>query len=472
MTLRALGTVLRAAWRRPSGLEALALGGALVGLTVASVSQGRPLGANAHVLLSLLLTLVGQHLVQGVTRQNHPHLARLMPNQRRALLAAVRVIGLVTLLATLAVWQLLAPDERPVMLFVAPLVLWLSACLNMGRSGSALVLPALSVGALVLAREAGWPKTDALWAGAALGAAFLLLVMPLLMRRGDAGHAAHWRRQRSTEAVLAVSLEGGKLGALQGQGWLSRLMRWWLWPTRRLLRGAVAPVRSADEALRRALWVVNPSLHLAQQGWMLLIVGLPVIAAGVLPTVWRSTGQDAGAAWGQGLIVGLTMWFFALNLGGSLTEHWSTRGEQALLRLLPGLPQGPALQRGWARVLRRHAWGGWALHAGLALAGAVAWQPSAWPQAVAAVLLSAPTAWLLPQVRWPQQVAPRSSWMNWATACAGASALVATTPWTGLPVLGALTPMVWIGAALLAWRWRRRPPATPWPVGHAGAHGA
>jgi hypothetical protein len=280
---------------------------------------------------------------------------------------------------------------------------------------------------------------------------------------------AQWHRQRNTEAVFAVSLEGGKLGALQGQGWLARLMVWWLWPTRRLLNAATAAVQGPDDALRRAQWVVNPSVSVAQQIWMLLSVALPVGAAGVLPMVWRGPGPAWNAALGQGMIVGLAMWFFVLTVGASITEHWSTRGEQALLRLLPGMPQGHALRQGWARVLRRHTLVGWAVHAALALAAAVAWQPAAWPHALAAVLLLAPAAWLLPLRRWQHEGAPRSSWMNWASAWALLSGLVAASPLAGGPALWPLTLLVWAGAAVLTWRWTRPPHATPWPTGHAGA---
>lgn len=468
MSLLALGTVLRAAWRRPSSVEAMAVGGGLIGLTVAVVARDKPLVLNTYIVLTVALVAVAQHVVQGLLRQNHPHLARLMPGHHAALRQAFRGLLALALVATAGLWAALVPGERPVMLFVAPIVLWLSACLAMGRAAYALLLPVLSIGLLVAALELGLPKTEAIWVGIAASSALTLGLLPRLMRRGDAAHAAHWRRQRSTEALLAMSMEGGKAGALQGQGWLARLMVWWLWPTRRLVARAQTPVQGPQDALRRAQWVVNPGLHVVQQLWMLITVGLPITLLAVLPALLRSASDSAGLVLGQALFIGLPLWLLVLNLGASLTEHWSTRGEQALLRLTPGMPQGERLRQGWRRQLQVHAMAGWALHAAVALGAALWWQPAAWPHALGAVLLLAPLAYLVSRFPWGHQVAPRGVWMNWATLVAALGALVAAGPLAGGPTLWPLAPLAWLGAALLAWRWHRAARSVPWPAGHAG----
>lgn len=467
MNLAAIATVLRAAWRRPAWLELLAVGGAVVGMAVSTLARQEPLTVNSMVVGSLVLAILAMHLAQGVVRQNHPHLARLMPGQRSALQAALVAVLLLGWGGSALLWWTLTPNARPAMLFVVPIVMWISACLGMSRGLAALLLPALSAGALVAALESGLPKTEALWVAIGVSLPVMVLVLPLLLRRGDATHAAQWRRARNAEALMDITLQGGKLGALQGQSWLARLLGWWLWPTRRLVQEARHPVQSGAEALRRALWVTTPGLHIGQQGWMLVSIGSFVTAIAVLPAVLGASRHAAGPAVALGLGVGLMMWFYLLIVGGSLAEHWSTRGEQALMRLTPHTPQGQALCHGWAAVLRRHSWAGWLLHSGVALAFVAALQPAAWPHALAAVLVAAPAAWLLPLHRWANQRAPRGSWMGLVTLWAGACVAVVTVPLIGGPTLWALPAAAWALAALVAWRQRRHAAVTPWPAGHA-----
>lgn len=468
MSLRAVATVLRAAWRRPAWIELLAVGGAMVGLTVATLSRNQTPTLNAVVLGSLLLMVLAMHLAKGVVRQNHPHLARLMPGHRASLQHALRAVLLLGAGGSAALWLGLAPNERPVMLWVVPIVLWIGACIGMGRHRAALLLPVLSVAALVLARESGLPKATALWVAIGVAVPVMVLLLPLLLRRGDAAHAEHWRRLRNTEALMNITLQGGKLGALQGQSWIARLLGWWLWPTQRLVNGTREPVRGGTDALRRAMWVVNPGLHLAQQVWMLLSVGSVVALTAVLPAVLGASRHANGPAIAQGIGLGVAMWFYLLTVGGSLTEHWSTRGEQALLRLAPNVPQGPALQRGWAAVLRRHAVGGWLMHSALAWALCAALAPAALPHALAATLVVAPAAWLLPCKAWARQQPPHGSWMGLVTLWTGASAAVLVVPLMGGPTLWAVPAAAWALAAGLVLAARRRPTPTPWPAGHAG----
>ncbi len=468
MTLRATATVLRAAWRRPAWVELLAVAGALVGLTVATLSRNQAPTFQAGVVGSLIVLVLAMHLVQGVVRQNHPHLARLMPGHRASLQSALRAILLAGVGASAALWVGLVPAERPVMLFLLPLVLWIIVCIGMGRQVLSMLLPVLGVGALLAAREVGLAKTTALWVAIGVSDALMVLVLPLLLRRGDAAHAEHWRRLRNTEAVMNTSLEGGKLGAYQGNSLMARLLGWWLWPTRRLMNDARDPVRSGDDALRRAMWVVNPGLHLLQQVWMLLSVGGVVAAGAVLPAVLGASRHAAGPAIAQGIGLGVMMWFYLLTVGGSLAEHWSTRSEQALLRLTPQVPQGPALQRGWGQVLRRHAVGGWLLHSALAWALCAALAPAAWPHALAATLVVAPAAWLLPRKAWARQQPPRGSWMALVTLWTALSVAVLLVPLLGGPTLWAVPVAAWALAAALVLAARRHPTLTPWPAGHAG----
>ena len=473
MSRRPLTTVLRAAWRQPRTSEQLGLAGGVVGFAVASIGGDRGWLMNAQTVASLAVVLLAIHLLQGVLRQNHPHLARLMPGHRATLQWAVCSLLLATAAALLGLGLALTPEQRPVLALVAPVVLWLCGCAGLSRWKALPLLPLVTIGAFWLSTTTGQSKDAAFWASLAATWGVMLLALPALLRRGDSAHAAQWRALRSTDAIYSAALDGSKHGAGQlGQGGLARLVVWWFWPIRRRLDSARQPVQGPREALRRAQWVLVPSLHPAQQGLMLIAVGAPVLLLSVTPLLKASLPGNTGLGVITGLVMGTLMWMLLLVLCSGLTEHWRTRGEQALLRLAPHTPQGEALRRGWAATLRRQALAGWVLHGGIGLGLCVWIAPAAWPHALAAVALTAPAVWLLPWVRWAHLAPPTGAWVGWSSAVSVVAAAVVGVPAAGGPALWPLVPVAWVAGAIVAWRWTRPPQPyghrSPWPAGHAG----
>ncbi|MFO0124478.1 MAG: hypothetical protein ACK520_18710 [Inhella sp.] len=473
MSRRPLTTVLRAAWRQPRTSEQLGLAGGVVGFAMASIGGDRGWLMNAQTVASLAVVLLAIHLLQGVLRQNHPHLARLMPGHRATLQWAVRSVLLLTAAALLGLGLAPTPEQRPVLALVAPVVLWLGGCWGLSRWMALPLLPLVTIGTFWLNTTTGQSKDFTFWASLACTWGVMLLALPALLRRGDSAHAAQWRALRSTDAIYGAALDGSKRGAGQlGQGWVARFVVWWFWPLRRRLDSARLPVRGAREALRRAQWVLVPSLHPTQQGLMLLTVGTPVLLMSLLPMLMKGLSQGLSLGVMTALAMGTITWLLLLTLCSGLTEHWRTRGEQALLRLAPHTPQGEALRLGWAATLRRHAVAGWVLHGGIGL-GLCAWiAPAAWPHALAAVALVAPAVCLLPGVHWAHQAPPTGAWVGWSTAGSFLAAAVVGVPAAGGPALWPLVPLAWVTGGFVAWRWSRPPQPgghrSPWPAGHAG----
>ena len=205
------------------------------------------------------------------------------------------------------------------MLLVVPIVMWISACLGMSRGLAALLLPAMSAGALVAALESGLPKTEALWVAIGVSLPVMVLVLPLLLRRGDATHAAQWRRARNAEALMDITLQGGKLGACKARaGWRGC----WAGGVAHPPAGARSATPGAERGRGIAPCAVghHPGLHIGQQGWMLVSIGSFVTAIAVLPAVLGASRHAAGPAVALGLGVGLMMWFYLLIVGGSLAD--------------------------------------------------------------------------------------------------------------------------------------------------------
>jgi hypothetical protein len=224
-------------------------------------------------------------------------------------------------------------------------------------------------------------------------------------------------------------------------------------------------VRQGREALVRAALIVNPSSHPGQQGWVLLGMGLPValgLGLGV-PAPWNGVAVQAWIAW---------LW--TLTLGSVATEHWMSRGEQRLLRLLPHMPTRRTLGRAWAEQLTAQLSAGTLLHAACAGLAAVWLAPPDQAQAAlrdVALVWGVALCWAFWVARapWATQRAPRSRWLLWATA--GALLIGAAGQATVLGAPAALTAALLFAAALLAlglWAARPAPGTTaPWPAGHA-----
>jgi hypothetical protein len=197
--------------------------------------------------------------------------------------------------------------------------------------------------------------------------------------------------------------------------------------------------------------------HLAGVGVALVLVGLGSIALLMVllpPDVGVQTILQNGQV---GIVIGLTT--AGLSIVFTLPKSlWVSRREQALLVLLPGMPQGRALNRAVAALQLRHAGIAW-------LATAVFTTALAW-LAGSALALCVPVAALPIGVWWlmraPAHVGPPSAWKDvapvFAYIAAGLLLMVGVRqqPWDSFEAVAALAAAAVVLSLLLgAWRWRR-----------------
>ncbi|MBB2483668.1 hypothetical protein H5407_00350 [Mitsuaria sp. WAJ17] len=385
--------LLAAPWRwRLNQTPARLLWGGVLGLGsllgLLAWTKGWPTALFATGLAGAVLLVVGWMLtLSGLRRQNHPHLARLVPGHvQRLRLAVLLLWGLPVLAAgALAAW--LRVDVWTTVLLAAlglslltALVRWPLSIVLVAFAPPALV-PLLQGSALaqglVRAWVAVWQAGPA-WLCLPLLAGLALFQMDL-MGKGD---AAHVRRYEQMLRLLASMQDGAGGFNPRHQGrWGLRMM--WLfsmlnrWYMARLIRHSRPTLRHVLARLELPLY---GSAH-----WTLVVgsmmVVLPLIALGaallllLVPDMippGRSLGQIAWTwplmALGQ-LCMGMMMGTL-FSLGTALQR---SRREQALLVLLPGLPQQPGRLR--ARLLARQAW----LMLGLAVPGLLLLSQAALP---------------------------------------------------------------------------------------------
>lgn len=437
--------------------------------------------AIAVLALTLLVLFWGQQIA-ALWLLDHPHAAHAVPGHQRALRAtAVGLWGALVLLGGLAAG--LATALRggdglhtslhtglaaalavaTALLLVAVATRWWWAWLPLWAAGTLAV-----AGPWQQAVRTPWGWALQIWQGQPLALSVVLLglqalVLGGLFGRGDARHAhgyarrAHWRR------LSAASVAGQKPTLAAYGRWGERLGRPWqhltdAWLARVCRQASARPasvMARADIVLHGVQhWVRQLATLVLVQALLALIVTATLFWAPVDPVAFITHGQI-------GITIGLTSMAMGavISLPGAL---WQSRREQSLLMLLPGMPQGVALNRAVAwRQLRHCLWTWLAL---LPLAAAMVW--AGMGQAVAAFSL-----WVLPMAAWmwrdPARLqAPRpSAGLLPVLLCLLGGALVTwmlrwqpglLLPWVLLVVLGSL--------GLLAWRWRglaRRPQALP-----------
>jgi len=214
--------------------------------------------------------------------------------------------------------------------------------------------------------------------------------------------------------------------------------------------------------MARAEVVLHGPQHWVRQLAALLFVqacvALGITLSAALTRLDAATFVEHGRL---GIAIGVGMMAFTavLNLPGAL---WASRREQALLVLLPGMPQGAALNRALAWRMWRHCAVLWAsLLPALAL---LLWAGHE-PHALAFIGTALPlSAWLWRDYAHMRARSPATVFVPLVLcALVGLLSIVwlsrqpaALWPW----VLGMLT----LTAALLAWRWRalaRLPQALP-----------
>ena len=478
-------------WRRNDGsLWAWQLYGALTVLIFAVPAIGvllwlPPRAAWASIgglALIGLTALWGQQFV-GLQRLDHPHAAHTVPGHARALRSTA--IGLWAALAAL-VGVVVALGAALWLEDAELATVWRSGLAAMLGAGALLLFVAAALrwwwlwvlaGAVPALMGAGlwrfivfdtWHLMQPLWQAQPLGVtlvslAVLGLLLSTLFGRGDAAHATDYQRRERVRRALAAS-PGDPNAGLAAYG------RWGQWlskPGQALadawLRRAVARAHPGrGSVMARAEVVLHGHHHWLRQLFTLLFVqacvGLGLLLAAAFSGVKLGVMLEHGRL-GLAIGVGVMAFGAVLNLPGAL---WASRREQALLVLLPGMPQGAALNRSLAWRQWRHCGVLW-----LALApgvGTVLWAGLA-PHALAFVGMALPlSAWL---------------WRDHARMRAGRP--VATVMALALfPVLGMLSMLLlsrhpaalwpWVmavlgvTAALLAWRWQvlpRLPQALP-----------
>jgi hypothetical protein len=476
-TLQA-GLMLRAPWqwrRNDGSLWALRLHGALAVLAVGTPALALLLWTPARLAWPLvgllgLCSVVGLfiHQFAALLRLDHPHAAHAVPGHRSAVrlaallawLAGVALCAMVTALVATLVWQAnaraglaAALAAATVMLLVAAAYRWWWLWVLIGVLPTSMAIPGWS-GAVV--KAASW--AHGVWQGQPLTVTLLVLVAQGLALVGLFGHgdAAHVRSyaQRERLRLSAAHSRSGKATPLSALG------RWGEWPGRPLQRLSDAWLArlcararpTVASVMARAEVVLYMNQHWVRHLAMVAFVQVLLVACMALVVAWAGVTPATLFKHGQiGISIGLASMALSSLLGvpGAL---WHSRREQALLMLLPGMPQGQALNRTLARRQAQHSLLIWsATLPGFVL---VAWFGAA-PEILAFALVVLPLlAWMWRDASRLQP--PRPALAAWPHAlCLLAGALsMALLRWQPVAWLPWLAVVLGLTAALLRWRWK------------------
>ncbi|MBB5202720.1 hypothetical protein HNQ51_000013 [Inhella inkyongensis] len=302
---------------------------ALGGVPTAGLSGADLMGPALALLAALHLGIVN------LLTQNHPNHARLVPRQafalRRALLSATLTSALLALgVCRMVSGQWLGPASPMLLalILLAPMAqrrLWLM--ILMGAAFPLILDPDYLWRRLQVEGAWSWVVELGL-GGLALGlAALCLRWQSLSIGLGEASHRRRWAEQQGRLAPLRTTKPV--------EGWVSRLMAglssiicWPLaWQRRRLTLGR--PWGSALTRLELTLWA--PSLH----PWLILVWAV------YLMLFILSLDRDHA----QSMMVVMVSMAGLLSQTARLKVLERGRFEQAVLLLLPGVPQGGALTR-------------------------------------------------------------------------------------------------------------------------------
>lgn len=466
-----LNQMLGAHWRQrdreaPWGRRLLGL------LAVLGLVTGLLLSPNGDIRYIVLCTALGALLeaawlvvVGSLLEQNHPHAARFVPEHvKRLREAALLLWALTTLPTALLLWSVLqGVVSLPALLlgcaaaaiFMAWAMrwwtLWLVACFG----------PML-IGLLDLRRRLAplWSALGDLWQAQpwSVTALSLLALGWLLVRvfsdGGEAHRADYARRSRMRQAS-----RDGFAGNRAGLAAFGRPGEWLAAPFEHgasaWLRHTLGRARATEASVMdRAEIVLHGNQHWLRQlmgvAVAFVMVGLGFALAFALVPAGALVNWQSGAF---GMSIGLASAGFnpCFALPGML---WHTRREQALLVLLPGMPQGRRLSRAVAWRQLRHALVAALLCTlGLGLLATKAQDPSLFSFALGA--LPAAAFWLL---RSPASLRAPSAW------AAVLPVLVYMAAAIGIYVLSnrlgvSLALLAGISlaatASFAAWRWRR-----------------
>ena len=388
-------------WGR-RGLLALLLLGLAVSLYLAPGLWATLLATSVVLCLGALWMAIFASLLV----QNHPHAARFVPGHlHRLRAAALGAWALLSLACTVLISSVLPqlPSAAALLLVTAAALAFAAWAIRHWLMWFAMSFgPMLFFGAGLDRRLAPLAKAlQALWLAQPLPVLALSLTMlgwsiARLFGNGDQAHRQSYaRRDRMARAARegGVGVKGMDAAVLGPRAeWLAR-------PFERIyaawLRHVVVTARPSEaSAMQRAEIVLHGRQHWLGQALGTLI-GLAIAALSV-SIAFALVGTDLHENWKRGAY-GMAIGLASMGLNPCFVLRnalWHSRHEQALLRLLPAMPQGRALNRAVARMQLRQSLVAWALTAvGLGLLAGAAGEPALVCLALGALPLS--TLWLL-----------------------------------------------------------------------------
>lgn len=350
------------------------LGSTLLLAGAATVAALLWLPRGAWQMLASLLGVVGLVAVWGVQfsallRLDHPHLARFAVGHGRALRAAALALWLVmvvfvSLVAALALEGLGGALNRMLLaaLGAGALLLYTALALRWWALWF-VVWPPLALVDQPLVLAALRPAASfarGLWHDRPLlGSLLVLLAMAIvlvnLFGRADPAHARAYARRERFRRIAAAGAAGQK-PALSAYGRWGEVLGA---PFQHLADAWLAHLIRRASAQRGSVMARAEVVLLGSQHWLRQLIGLVLVLLIVaLGLVWLALAQRGGLAMALerghvGMSIGLSSAATAtlISLRGAL---WGSRREQALLMLLPGMPQGTALNQALVRQRVRH----------------------------------------------------------------------------------------------------------------------
>jgi hypothetical protein len=427
-------------------------------------------GAAVAGALVFLAVVLGWGLQVGVLlRLDHPHAAHTVPGHATALRLATVVLWLALAggcgaLAALAAgwlegsalnWALLAVAGAATALFLLALAIrwwWLWVPLSLGPA-----LMGVDVWRMGVLGGGRWLHQQ--WQVQPLSLTLALLVvqgllLPMVFGRGDGHHARVYAGRDQLRKLTAAGAAGkqpalaayGRWGEWLGLPWQGLADAW----LARVCRRARATPRSAMDRAEVVLHGAQHWVRFLSTGLLVLgVVGLCLVATIRLSGVDLPVLLKGGHV---GISIGLTI--MALNAVMTLPAAlWHSRREQALLVLLPGMPQGAALTRAVAwRQLRQYLWT-WAVV--LPALAAMVWAGQGLGLVAYAAMALPMSAWMWRDASRLREARPAAAFgpvLLCLLAGTLSAFLLSRVPGALLPWL--LTVLA-ATVGLLVWRWQR-----------------
>ena len=466
--------MLRAPWQwqrndgRPSALRIcvwLVLGVPTLAL-ILFVPDGMAKALLGLLAVSGLLGVWGMQF-WALLRLDHPHPARFVAGHGRALRATalglwLAMVAFVVFVAALAFFGpvggypgllLAALVAGAVLLCMAWAMrwpwLWVAIWLPFPFIDQPAVLLALKPVAFLLQEH--WQAQPLLWTLLLLLAMAVALVN--VFGNGDAAHArAYAKRERFRTIASAGAVAQkpalaayGRLGEVLGRPF-QRLADAWL---ERVTHRANTRIGSV---MARAAVVLHGTQHWVRQ--LSAAVLMQVVVVACLALVSQASPAYLAAAFKSGH-VGMGIGLSSIAIGPLLSLHgslWGSRREQILLMLLPGMPQGTALNQAMARQQIKHYLLVWtALLPAFAALAHWGQAPYVWGFAGAGLPMAALLWRDVSTLRAPSPVAVFLTYLLGLGIGMLSMLLLRWQPALLLPwAVGVLA----VTAGLLAWRWR------------------